>query len=196
MGQDSSDDAVITMYGPWVQWDWGAYAPAALLTNPIPGSTISFLSSKDNYGRGEIDMEVTTTMATPPGWYTVGIQVTDLASHVSHTADIDVEVSPCVPEAQAQVCSSTLATTCGTRSVGCEQTVDCGSCPSGSACQSGICCPDGQTSNGTFCETPCTPHACTPPAQWSDVICDCATCHTPAQCCALAGGYWDGKFCS
>jgi hypothetical protein len=71
---------------------------------------------------------------------------------------------------------------CGTVSDGMGGTVSCGTCGTGDICQSGHYCV-------------CAPQKCKV-GKWSYVNCDCEVpCHTPAQCCAQAGGYWDGKYC-
>jgi len=71
---------------------------------------------------------------------------------------------------------------CGTASDGMGGTVSCGTCGTGDICQ-----------NGHYCV--CAPQPCRF-GRWSYADCQCEIpCHTQAQCCAQAGGYWDGKYC-
>jgi Trypsin-like peptidase domain len=80
-------------------------------------------------------------------------------------------------------CAS-LDASCGTTGDGMGNTVSCGTCGTGDVCA------------GHQCE--CAPQACKSPETWSSTDCRCEVklvCHTPAQCCAQAGGSWSGKYC-
>ncbi|HEY8086347.1 MAG TPA: trypsin-like serine protease [Polyangiaceae bacterium] len=82
---------------------------------------------------------------------------------------------------QTRACGDAGAA-CGTVTDAFGATVSCGGCVTGDVCESNQCV--------------CAPKTCRPGFHWDAGNCSCEfTCHTPAMCCAQAGGYWDGKYC-
>jgi hypothetical protein len=179
----------VLMTGPWVENDHGNNAAGTVENNPIPSSTVWMDPGTDIDGEGAVELNVYTTMATPPGSYSVRVRVTDQATQVTRTAEIPVQVLPCTPSPISEACTGSAAPACGLRSVGCEMVVDCGSCASGSTCQSGNCCPIGTTWDGSQCAPP--PPTC-PPA--TPLCANTNTCLPPTKC-ALVGGKGGGGGC-
>lgn len=171
--------AYVLMTGPWVSVDHGNGARASVLGTTLPsGSYESILTALPINSEGALLLNVATPLSTPPGPYTVTVQATDVASGISRTAMIPIEVSPCAPQAQADVCNADFRI-CGTVSAGCGITYDCGGCGSGSSCTtSHVCCPDGYDYNPNYGS--CQALAC--PA--GEDFCDAAggDCMTWADC--------------
>jgi hypothetical protein len=142
--QGGGSIASLLMYGPWQTGDQGVGAVTTLLDNPIPGATLTFYPGTSLDGQGVVDVYVYAASSTPPGTYHVPIVVTDQQSHVEVPSSFAVEVFACVPQSAGTVCSQT-ANQCGSWSLGCGLTTDCGTCPSGDTCSFGYCCPDGYT---------------------------------------------------
>lgn len=79
---------------------------------------------------------------------------------------------------------SAQATTCGSISDGCGNTLQCGTCGAGDICSGGSCV--------------CAPKTCPTGEAWNAGTCSCQvkrTCSTPATCCAMNGCRWTGKMC-
>lgn len=171
--------AYVLMAGPWVSADHGSGARAAVLGTTLPsGSYESIITASPIGGEGALLLNVATPLSTPPGPYTVTVQATDLTSGISRTAAIPIEVSPCVPQAQADVCNADFGI-CGVISAGCGITYDCGGCRSGSACTtSNVCCPDGYDYNPNYGS--CQALSCPP----GEDFCDAAggECMTTESC--------------
>lgn len=88
--------------------------------------------------------------------------------------------TPCTPTAS---CAS-VGATCGTISDGCGDTLSCGTCSTADECSANKCI--------------CKPKACAVGSTWDSSTCSCEVtkvCHTPEQCCVMAGGDWNGHEC-
>jgi hypothetical protein len=84
---------------------------------------------------------------------------------------------------KSQACSMAGAT-CGTITDGLGTPVSCGSCSTGDVCSAHQCV--------------CAPQVCKSPMKWNQADCACEftlVCHTPAMCCAQAGGSWIDGHC-
>ncbi len=96
------------------------------------------------------------------------------------TAVVVIGGTPCTPTAS---CASAGAT-CGTISDGCGDTLSCGTCSTADECSANQCI--------------CKPKACAVGSTWDSSTCSCEVtkvCHTPEQCCVMAGGDWNGHEC-
>jgi hypothetical protein len=155
--QGSEAGANLLMYGPWQAADRGVGAVGQVLSNPIPGGTITLYPGTSENGTGIMGVMVNTSSSTPVGTYSVQIVVTDPASQVALISSFSVEVLACVPALASAVCSQ-MPGQCGpTWSLGCGLTTNCGTCASGDTCSFGFCCPNGEEYNS---QVGCVPLTC------------------------------------
>jgi hypothetical protein len=147
----------------------------------------------------------------------VGSANVTLSGHIGsiyHTTQLQITVDPC-PVA-ANTCGSVGGPQCGTISLGCGVTANCGACPAGNTCESNKCIPDmcgvqSDQCGGTIscggcaagyqcknggCEVICTTEQCTCEQSGRYWINDrCVTCKGAAQCCTMGGGEWHNGRC-
>jgi hypothetical protein len=182
--------AYLIMNGAWQAADQGLNATAQLVNNndPIPGAHITFSPGTTIDGRGAINMVVTAPAgtSTTDTTYAVPVQGTDLASGVTLTTTAHVKVLACTTTPASTVCTSGR---CNQWSVGCGEFTDCGGCPTGDYCSSGICCPTGYSNDG---EGGCVSNTPPPPPTNCPLLKPyCAAlnaCATAIQCKNANGG--------
>jgi hypothetical protein len=170
--EGASSTGALLLYGPWIRSDQGTSAHANLFEgqNTIPGTTISFSAGHTINSAGVIDVSINAPLSTPVGAYDLPVVVSDAASGVTLVAHVAVEVLACVPNDRANVCANGG---CGTKTLGCAMTTDCGSCASGSTCSNGYC----------VSTAPPPPPPPPPPCPTGKILCDATgTCITPSAC--------------
>jgi hypothetical protein len=99
-------------------------------------------------------------------------------------AAVRVTQYPCCVPLQ---CTPNAGSLCGHAPDGCGGFIDCGTCPSGSTCQS-----------NNYCSTVCTSPECKCAAgggTWNSDSNICVHCTTKACQCAQSGGSWNGHSC-